>query len=98
MQNMGLVYGSRAQAKPLIIGVDTVYTHSDIQQVERMPNGEPAEDMWCYNEVQYTLSEYLDLQIKENQQLAVKQLAQEDELTQTQLALAEIAGLLGGVE
>ena len=98
MKDMGLVYGSAAQAKPLIVGVDTVYVHTDIQKVDRMPNGETVENMWCYHETQYTLAEYLNMQISESQRLAVKQLEVEEELTQTQLALAEIAGLLGGVE
>ena len=97
MQNMGLVYGSAAQAKPLMIGVDTVYVHTDIQKVDRMPNGEEVTDMYCYNEVQYTLAEYLDLQIKENQQLGVKQIAMEaaliaaqQEITDRELAEIEL--------
>ena len=61
MKDMGYVIGSEAQAKELIIGLDTVYVHSDIQKIkETLPNGEEFE-MYKYYEVQYTKQEYAEL-------------------------------------
>ena len=53
MKDYGKVRGSKEQAKPLIIGKDTVYVHTDIVDVE---------DNQCeYNEVQYGKDEYIQL-------------------------------------
>ena len=53
MKDYGRVRGSKEQAKPLIIGKDTVYVHTDIVDVE---------DNQCeYNEVQYGKDEYIQL-------------------------------------
>lgn len=53
MKDYGRVRGSKEQAKPLIIGKDTVYVHTDIVDVE---------DNQCeYNEVQYGKDEFIKL-------------------------------------
>lgn len=49
---MQRVQGNTAQAKPLIVGKDTVYVHSNIVQIE--------EDLYEYDEVQYTEDEYIE--------------------------------------
>ncbi len=61
MRNMGVVQGSVAQAKPLIIGKDTVYVHTDIKPMPPDEFSNNAET-FQYNEVQYGRDEYLELQ------------------------------------
>ena len=53
MKDYGRIRGSKEQAKPLIIGKDTVYVHTDIVDVE--------DDQCEYNEVQYGKDEYIGL-------------------------------------
>lgn len=61
MKKIGIVYGSKEQAKPVIVNIDTVYIHSDIEQVNEFPDGTPAEGIYKYNEIQYTKDEYIQL-------------------------------------
>ena len=56
MKDYGRVRGSKEQAKPLIIGKDTVYVHTDIVDIE--------DDQCEYNEVQYGKDEYIGLMSK----------------------------------
>lgn len=58
MKDMGIVYGSKAQALPTIFNHDTVYVHSDIQKVENEEMGE----VYQYHEYQMTINEYVELQ------------------------------------
>ena len=53
MKNYGRIRGSKEQSKPLIIGKDTVYVHTDIVDVE--------DDQCEYNEVQYDKDEFIKL-------------------------------------
>lgn len=76
MKDMGLVYGSAAQAVPLIVGKDTVYLHTDIEKVEELPDGGKVQDMYSYHEIQYTKDEFIH-------RLAI-------ELTDTQEALCDV--------
>lgn len=63
------VMGSKESAKPLIIGVDTIYVHSNIKEIEvDMPNG-LKETMYEYDEIQYDKDEYLLKLIMENNEL-----------------------------
>lgn len=65
MLDMGIVQGSEAQAKPLIIGKDTVYVHTNIHKIEKPVDemgGEMTSDLYEYNEVQYTLEEWQEMQ------------------------------------
>lgn len=82
MKNVGRVQGNTEQAKALVVGKDTVYVHTDIQPV--MKDGKVVEDLFSYNEVQYSKDEYIE-------QLST-------DLTNTQLALCEIYEALGGAE
>ena len=60
---MGIVRGSAAQAKPLIIGKDTVYVHSNIKPVE------DEEGLFEYHEIQYEKDEYIKLMAEQNETL-----------------------------
>lgn len=75
MKNLEIVYGSEEQAKPLIIGVDTVYVHTNINHIN--------DNMYSYHEIQYTKNEYIKLMSEKNSEL-------ENQLTNVQLALCEI--------
>lgn len=89
MKDMGIVHGNGEQAKSVIVGVDTVYVHTDIQKVEIDQNGKAVEDSYSYHEVQYTKDEYLDLIMQENAAL-------KESITDTQIALCEIYESIGG--
>lgn len=76
MKDMGIVFGSAEQAVPLVIGKDTVYVHSDIQQV-----GE--DNLFQYYEIQYDKDEYIKIIAEKNQTL-------EQQITDAQLAMVEL--------
>ena len=57
MIDKGIVRGSESQAKPLIVGVDTVYVHTNIEQVATDDNSE----VYQYNEIQYGKDEYTQI-------------------------------------
>lgn len=80
MKDVGIVQGSEAQAKEIIIGFDTVYVHSDIKNVE--------DGLWEYHEIQYDKDEYVELMAKTNKTL-------EKQITDTQLALTELYEMKG---
>ena len=69
MKNMGVVKGSKEQAKELIVGFDTVYVHKNIKKLE--------DGDYQYEEVQYDKDEYIELMAKTN-----KELTSQMELTQ----------------
>jgi hypothetical protein len=54
MKKLKDVRGSKEAAKETIIGVDTVYLHSNVRKCE------DEEDMYIYDEVQLTKDEYLE--------------------------------------
>lgn len=77
------VKGSKAQAVPLIVGVDTVYVHTNIREIQiEEPNGEIRIE-YEYDEKQYTKDEYIKLLSEKNNML-------EQQLTDTQFALCEL--------
>ena len=61
MKDMGIINCSTAQAIPLIVGKDTVYVHTDIEQVKTDSQGKPTENLWKCHEVQYDKDEYIEL-------------------------------------
>lgn len=65
MIEVGIVHGSKEQAKELLVGTDTVYVHSDIKPVET----EDGSEVYQYNEVQYTKDEYIHLLSEKNTSL-----------------------------
>lgn len=92
MKDMGRVRGSAEMAKPLVIGADTVYVHTDIQPVTEDQDGKPLEGQYEYHEVQYPKDEYIRLMAEQGERL-------EGQLTDAQLAMCEIyEAMLGGVE
>lgn len=63
MADLTLHYGCGIWAVPLTITEDTVYVHTDIEQVLEADEitGEIPDDLWQYHEVQYTIEEYNNL-------------------------------------
>lgn len=88
MKNMGIVQGSAEQAQELIVGIDTVYVHTNIVPVTQDAEGNPVEGLFQFNEVQYDKDEYIKV-------MAEKNAVMETELTSTQLALVEIYESMG---
>ena len=88
MIDKGIVRGSESQAKPLIVDVDTVYVHTNIEQVTTDAEGNTVEGLYQYNEIQYTKDEYIHL-------LSEKNISLEAEITGTQLALCDVYEMLG---
>lgn len=68
MRDMGIVQGSAAQAVPLIVGVDTVYVHTDIKPIPSTEEN-PNEGLFQYHEVQYDKDEYIQLMAEKNDEL-----------------------------
>nr|DAP24195.1 MAG TPA: hypothetical protein [Caudoviricetes sp.] len=83
MIDKGIVHGSESQAKPLIVGVDTVYVHTNIIKLETDVEGKKVDGLYQYNEVQYGKDEYIQLMSEKNTSL-------EDQMTQAQEAMCEI--------
>ncbi len=62
MKDMGIVQGSLTQAQPLIVGVDTVYIHTNIVKIETDSMGNVTDNLYQYNEIQYSKDEWNALQ------------------------------------
>ena len=82
MKEIKNVQGSYEQAQPLIIGKTTVYVHTNIVQATD-EDGNVVDGLYVYDEVQYTKDEYIQIMAEKNETL-------ERDLTDTQLAIAEI--------
>lgn len=87
MKEITGVFGSSEQAKELIVGKDTIYVHTNIKKLESDAEGKPAENLYSYDEIQYTKDEYIKLISEKNAALA-------EEVTNTQMALCEVYELL----
>lgn len=81
MINVGKIQGSKEQAKELIVGLDTVYVHTNIIKLEEDNRGNKVDNLYEYNEIQYTKDEYIALQ--------------SEQITNLQLAMLEV--LEGGM-
>lgn len=71
MTDYGVVTGSEAQAQELIIGVDTVYVHTDIKKLDQKNERGNDMNLYQYHEVQYSKDEYIKLlnsQVTETQE------------------------------
>lgn len=88
MIDIGNVRGSAAQAKPLIISRDTVYVHTNIEQVTDT-DGNVIDNLFSYDEIQYDKDEYLKMVIDDNQKAT-------SDITDLQLALTEMYELTEG--
>lgn len=82
MKEFKNVQGSLQQAQPLIVNKDTVYVHTNIVQATD-EDGNVVDGLYVYDEVQYTKDEYIQIMAEKNETL-------ERDLTDTQLAIAEI--------
>ena len=82
MKEIKNVQGSSQQAQPLIVNKDTVYVHTNIVQATD-EDGNIVDGLYVYDEIQYTKDEYIKLMAEKNETL-------ERDLTDTQLAIAEI--------
>ena len=82
MKEIKNVQGSSQQAQPLIVNKDTVYVHTNIVQATD-EDGNVVDGLYVYDEVQYTKDEYIQIMAEKNETL-------ERDLTDTQLAMAEI--------
>lgn len=82
MKEIKNVQGSIQQAQPLIVNKDTVYVHTNIVQATD-EDGNVVDGLYVYDEVQYTKDEYIQIIAEKNETL-------ERDLTDTQLAIAEI--------
>lgn len=89
MKDCGVIQGSLEQAQPIIVGKTTVYVHTNIEQITKDSDGNPVEDLYSYNEVQYSKDEYIKHLSEQNASL-------ENELLNTQLALCDLYESLGG--
>lgn len=87
MKEIKNVQGSLQQAQPLIVNKDTVYVHTNIVQ-STDEDGNVVDNLYVYDEVQYTKDEYIQIMAEKNSQL-------EKELTDTQLALCELYESVG---
>lgn len=65
MIDVGVIRGSKEQAKELIIGTDTVYVHSNIKPIET----DDGSEVYQYNEFQYTKDEYIRVLSEKNTSL-----------------------------
>lgn len=83
MKDMGIVQGSREAALPIVIGYDTVYVHTDIQEYQETMEGGEVITGYKYHEIQYTKDEYLKIQ-------ADKQSRLEESVTNVQGAILEL--------
>jgi len=66
MISISNVNGSSEQAQPLVKGIDTIYVHTNIKQI----NTDPNNPLYSYDEVQYTYDEYNNSLSELKQQLA----------------------------
>ena len=82
MKEIKNVQGSTEQAQPLIVNKDTVYVHTNIVQATD-EDGNVIDGLYVYDELQYTKDEYIQIIAEKNETL-------ERDLTDTQLAIAEI--------
>lgn len=62
------VYGSAAQAVPLIVGKTTVYVHTNIEEVLDEETQEPT-GIYKYDEVRYGKDEYIQMMATQTQDI-----------------------------
>ena len=64
------VHGSKEASAELIIGLDTVYVHSNVRKVEEPgPDGKVPENLYVYDEIQYEKDEYIKLMADKSSKL-----------------------------
>lgn len=76
MKDNGIVRGSIDQAKPLIVGVTTVYVHTDIHEVEVEDIDGETHAEYEYHEYTYDKDEYI-YKVADKQQADIDYIAME---------------------
>lgn len=100
MKFMPNVTGSAAQAVPLIVGIDTVYVHSNIKEIEVEISEGEFQTQYQYDEYQYTKDEYIKKLSEEATSLMLASAETYEtmylENTNLMLAIAEIYESMNG--
>lgn len=92
MKDIGIVKGSEAQAKPIVVGFDTVYVHTDIQEIEVEEFGDKYT-IYQYHEIQYEKDEYIQMMANNMSSIEEQLLVSDEtavELYETLIAQEEI--------
>ncbi|MEE1249016.1 MAG: hypothetical protein UHU19_07305 [Lachnospiraceae bacterium] len=87
MKDIGIVQGSAAQAKPLIVNKDTVYVHTDINPATDA-EGNEIKGLYEYHEIQYGKDEYISV-------ISDRSMQTEQEVTNLQMVVCALYELLG---
>ena len=92
MKKLKDVIGSKEASKELIIGKDTVYIHTNIKPYEDKSEIEKEEksELYIYDEIQFTLHEYLELKQQEIDLMTKAQNSTEDLLQEIILKMYEV--------
>lgn len=61
MKKIKNVIGSKESSLPIIVNVDTVYVHSNVRPLEIDMSGNHVDNLYIYDEIQYTKDEYIQL-------------------------------------
>lgn len=79
MKKLKNVIGSKETGKELIIGKDTVYMHTNIRPYEDKDDEKKEKsELYIYDEVQFSLHEYLELKQQEIDLITKAQNSTED--------------------
>lgn len=80
MKKIKDVIGSKEASKELIIGKDTVYIHTNIRPYvdKNEIDKENKSELYIYDEIQFTLHEYLELKQQEIDLMTKAQNSTED--------------------
>lgn len=98
MKKLKDVIGSKEASKELIIGKDTVYIHTNIRPYEDKNDDtamtsvdkEKKSELYIYDEVQFSLHEYLELKQQELDLMTKAQNSTEDLLQEIILKMYEV--------
>lgn len=92
MKKIKDVIGSKEASKELIIGKDTVYIHTNIRPYvhKNEIDKENKSELYIYDEIQFTLHEYLELKQQEVELMTKAQNSTEDLLQEIILKVYEV--------
>lgn len=90
MKKLKNVIGSKEASKELIIDKDTVYIHTNIRPyVDNNDDNEEKSDLYIYDEIQFSLHEYLELKQEQIDLMTKAQNSTEDLLQEIILKMYE---------
>lgn len=90
MKKLKNVIGSKKASKELIIGKDTVYIHTNIRPYVDKDDKKEKSKLYIYDEIQFTLHEYLELKQQEIDLMTKAQNSTEDLLQEIILKMYEV--------